>query len=248
MSTPRRRARAGSSSRSARASSPTTDAASTRAAVAAWAAQIAELKHAGKDVVLVSSGAIAEGVKRLGWSRASVVDARAAGGGGGRPDGTRAGVRIGVREVRPAYGADPAHARRPRRSPPLSQRALDALHAARRSTSFRSSTRTTRSRPTRSASATTTRSARSSRISSRPTSSCCSPTSRDSIPRTRGAIRRQRSCAPRRRATAALEAMAGGAGSALGRGGMLSKVLAAKRAGALRRVDRHRRTAATRTC
>ena len=37
-------------------------------AVAAWAAQIAELTHAGKDVVLVSSGAIAEGVKRLGWS------------------------------------------------------------------------------------------------------------------------------------------------------------------------------------
>jgi len=37
-------------------------------AVAAWAGQIAELKHAGKDVVLVSSGAIAEGVKRLGWS------------------------------------------------------------------------------------------------------------------------------------------------------------------------------------
>jgi glutamate 5-kinase len=38
------------------------------AAVAAWAAQIAELKHAGKDVVLVSSGAIAEGIKRLGWT------------------------------------------------------------------------------------------------------------------------------------------------------------------------------------
>jgi glutamate 5-kinase len=37
-------------------------------AVAAWAGQIAELKRAGKDVVLVSSGAIAEGVKRLGWS------------------------------------------------------------------------------------------------------------------------------------------------------------------------------------
>ena len=37
-------------------------------AVAAWVAQIAELKRAGKDVVLVSSGAIAEGVKRLGWS------------------------------------------------------------------------------------------------------------------------------------------------------------------------------------
>jgi len=38
------------------------------AAVAAWAAQIAELRHSGKEVVLVSSGAIAEGVKRLGWS------------------------------------------------------------------------------------------------------------------------------------------------------------------------------------
>ena len=37
-------------------------------AVAAWAAQITELKRAGKEVVLVSSGAIAEGVKRLGWS------------------------------------------------------------------------------------------------------------------------------------------------------------------------------------
>ena len=38
------------------------------AAVGRWAAQIAELRRAGRDVVLVSSGAIAEGVKRLGWS------------------------------------------------------------------------------------------------------------------------------------------------------------------------------------
>jgi len=37
-------------------------------AVAGWAAQITELRRAGKEVVLVSSGAIAEGVKRLGWS------------------------------------------------------------------------------------------------------------------------------------------------------------------------------------
>ena len=36
-------------------------------AVGKWAAQIAELKRAGKDIVLVSSGAIAEGIKRLGW-------------------------------------------------------------------------------------------------------------------------------------------------------------------------------------
>lgn len=34
-----------------------------------WAAQIAQIKHMGIDVILVSSGAIAEGVKRLGWQQ-----------------------------------------------------------------------------------------------------------------------------------------------------------------------------------
>jgi glutamate 5-kinase len=37
-------------------------------AVARWAAQIARLTQAGRSVVLVSSGAIAEGMQRLGWS------------------------------------------------------------------------------------------------------------------------------------------------------------------------------------
>jgi glutamate 5-kinase len=37
------------------------------AAVAAWATQIAELKRGGKEIALVSSGAIAEGIRRLGW-------------------------------------------------------------------------------------------------------------------------------------------------------------------------------------
>lgn len=37
-------------------------------AVACWAGEIAELKRARKDIVLVSSGAIAEGMQRLGWS------------------------------------------------------------------------------------------------------------------------------------------------------------------------------------
>ncbi|AUZ06438.1 MULTISPECIES: glutamate 5-kinase [Vitreoscilla] len=36
-------------------------------ALAKWAAQIAQLKAQGKQVVFVSSGAIAEGIKRLGW-------------------------------------------------------------------------------------------------------------------------------------------------------------------------------------
>jgi len=39
------------------------------AALARWAEQIAELRHRKKQVVLVSSGAVAEGMKRLGWKR-----------------------------------------------------------------------------------------------------------------------------------------------------------------------------------
>jgi glutamate 5-kinase len=38
-------------------------------AIAGWAAQVAELHRLGKKVVLVSSGAIAEGMQRLGWAR-----------------------------------------------------------------------------------------------------------------------------------------------------------------------------------
>ncbi len=40
-----------------------------REAIARWAAQIAKLRAAGKQVILVSSGAIAEGMQRLGWTR-----------------------------------------------------------------------------------------------------------------------------------------------------------------------------------
>src|SRR5450759_912189 len=40
-----------------------------RAAIARWAAQIAQLRTRAKEVVLVSSGAIAEGMQRLGWTK-----------------------------------------------------------------------------------------------------------------------------------------------------------------------------------
>jgi len=40
-----------------------------RAAIAAWAAQIAALAKQGKQIVLVSSGAVAEGMQRLGWKK-----------------------------------------------------------------------------------------------------------------------------------------------------------------------------------
>ena len=39
------------------------------AALAHWAEQLAELKKQGRQVVLVSSGAVAEGMQRLGWKR-----------------------------------------------------------------------------------------------------------------------------------------------------------------------------------
>ncbi len=40
-----------------------------RVAIARWAAQVAKLRADGKEVLLVSSGAIAEGMQRLGWTR-----------------------------------------------------------------------------------------------------------------------------------------------------------------------------------
>ncbi|SAL50604.1 gamma-glutamyl kinase [Caballeronia sordidicola] len=39
------------------------------AAIERWAAQIAALRGQGKEVILVSSGAIAEGIHRLGWTK-----------------------------------------------------------------------------------------------------------------------------------------------------------------------------------
>ncbi len=41
-------------------------------AIRRWGAQIAGLRALGKEVVMVSSGAIAEGMKRLGWARRPV--------------------------------------------------------------------------------------------------------------------------------------------------------------------------------
>jgi glutamate 5-kinase len=40
-----------------------------QAAIARWASQIAGLRAQGRQVILVSSGAVAEGIKRLGWTK-----------------------------------------------------------------------------------------------------------------------------------------------------------------------------------
>ncbi len=39
------------------------------AAIARWAGQIARLRELGRSVLIVSSGAIAEGMQRLGWPK-----------------------------------------------------------------------------------------------------------------------------------------------------------------------------------
>ncbi|MDO9151429.1 MAG: glutamate 5-kinase [Methylotenera sp.] len=44
-----------------------------RIAIAEWASQIATLVQQGKQVVLVSSGAVAEGMQRLGWKKRPVA-------------------------------------------------------------------------------------------------------------------------------------------------------------------------------
>ena len=64
-------------------------------AIGNWCRQMAALARQGREVVMVSSGAIAEGMKRLGWSARPQRAARAAGRGRGRPDGPGADLRIG---------------------------------------------------------------------------------------------------------------------------------------------------------
>ena len=43
-----------------------------RASIAAWASQISTLVKQGKQIILVSSGAVAEGMQRLGWKKRPV--------------------------------------------------------------------------------------------------------------------------------------------------------------------------------
>jgi hypothetical protein len=99
------------------------------AALARWAAEIAELKRRGKQVVLVSSGAIAEGCQRLGWSV--------------RPKGSMncrqplpSARWACVRPMKPRFAlwpenrANPADPRRPGRPHPLPECAHHTHHPA----------------------------------------------------------------------------------------------------------------------
>ncbi len=95
-----------------------------------------------------------------GLDQAAARNRRVAGGRGGRSDGSRASLRKQLCRARDPHRADSADARRSGRPRTLSERALHAADAAASWRACRSSTRTTPSSPTKSSSATTTRSVR----------------------------------------------------------------------------------------
>ncbi len=87
------------------------------------ARQVAALFDAGREVVVVSSGAIAIGSRTLGWKQPGPHDPGEAGGGGGRAD--RALRRLPAQSAAQARArgcADSRHALGSRRSRALPQR------------------------------------------------------------------------------------------------------------------------------
>ena len=146
-------------------------------------------RRPAREVVLVSSGAIAAGLAPLRLRPAAARPGHPAGGGQRRPGPAGAPLHRGVRPAR--HHRRPGAADRRRRGPPraLPQRPAHAVPAARARRACRSSTRTTRWPPTRSGSATTTGWPRWSPTWCTPTCWCCSPTSTGSTTATRAGRR-----------------------------------------------------------
>ena len=77
-------------------------------AIERWATQIAELQKMGREVILVSSGAIAEGVLRLGWEkRPSHVHQLQAAAAVGQMGLVEADVLVILTDQQGLYTADP---------------------------------------------------------------------------------------------------------------------------------------------
>ena len=199
------------------------------AAIGRWVAQIARTGATGKEAVLVSSGAIAEGMQRLGWKKRphAMHELQAAAAVG------QMGLAQGYEALLPrALGLTPRRCCSPMptwRTGALPQRALDAAHAARARRGpghQRERHRRDRRDPlgdndTLAALVTNLIEADALVILTDQAGLFAADPRKD--PRAT-LVRDARAGDP------ALEDMAGGAGSALGRGGMLTKVLAAKRA------------------
>ena len=125
------KARSASSSRSARASSPTKGAASTTRRSRAGPRRSPQLTRAGQRgrPGVERRDRRRHAAPRLDTRPHAMHELQAAAAVGQM--GLVAGLRNVLPRARPAHGAGAAHARRPGRPPALPQRALDAAHAAR---------------------------------------------------------------------------------------------------------------------
>ena len=134
--------------------------------VARLCEEVAGLHRAGVDVVVVTSGAIARGIRLLDLPQRPDRDRRAAGRERRRPGPALPHVRRAAARGGAPDRAGAAHVLRHERAHALPQRAPDAARRCSAGGSCRSSTRTTRRPRTRSPSATTTSSPPRSRCSS----------------------------------------------------------------------------------
>jgi glutamate 5-kinase len=199
------------------------------AAVARWAEEIAALKRSGKEVVLVSSGAIVEGMQRLGWTKRPAaihaLQAAAAVGQMGLVQAYEAAFsRFGLHTAQILLTHEDLADRRRylnARSTLLTLLALSVIPVINENDTVTTDEIRLGDNDTLGALVTNLIEA----------DALVLLTDQDGLhsadPRKEPAatlVRQARAGDP------TLEAMAGGAGSALGRGGMLTKVLAAKRA------------------
>jgi len=199
------------------------------AAVARWAGEIASLKRAGREIVLVSSGAIAEGVKRLGWrSRPSAMhklQAAAAVGQMGLVQAYEAAfARFGLHTAQILLTHDDLADRRRylnARSTLVTLLGLDVIPVINENDTVTTDEIRFGDNDTLGALVTNLIEAD---VLVLLTDQAGLHTADPRQDRTATLVRTARAGDP------ALEAMAGGAGSALGSGGMLTKILAAKRA------------------
>jgi glutamate 5-kinase len=199
------------------------------AAVARWAEEIAALRRSGKEIVLVSSGAIAEGMQRLGWTKRPAaihaLQAAAAVGQMGLVQAYEAAFsRFGLHTAQILLTHEDLADRRRylnARSTLLTLLALSVIPVINENDTVTTDEIRLGDNDTLGALVTNLIEA----------DALVLLTDQDGLhsadPRKEPAatlVRHARAGDP------ALEAMAGGVGSALGRGGMLTKVLAAKRA------------------
>ena len=185
-------------------------------------------RRAGHEVVLVCSGAIAAGLPPLQPERAPRGRGDAAGDRRGGSAAAHGAHRCDPGRARPRRRAGAADAARLRPAVAVPARTGDLAPVAGSGRGSRGERERHRSPTTRSATATTTGWPPSSRTWWLRSCSCCSPTPRVCSPPTRASTSDASLIEEIVEVDAALESVAGGAGTARGSGGMASKLAAAK--------------------